>query len=85
MRKGTVLILEKHEMVDSDDVMAFYTKDEVYEADLVMCDDKIIKNRWGKYGTIVEPDFEHPIDRDLRMRLLLDIFKEITKQKGASI
>jgi len=86
MTKGTVLILDENEELDLDgDVMAFYTRTEVYQADLVIRGDKVIKNRWGRNGTIVDTGFEHLADQNIRIRLLLDIWNEMMKQKGAIV
>jgi hypothetical protein len=72
IRKGTVLYLE-----DEDKRMFGhgYRGENEYEADVIICGDKIIKNRWGKHGTIGEPYLEQQIEYSLR--ILLDIWNKM--------
>ncbi len=92
MRQGTVLFIDERETrsKDIDDVMDYISqsisRNYIYSTDIIILGDKIIKNRYGNNGTIVPPDYlEHPTEKDLRLRLLADIFREITGQKGVNI
>lgn len=77
---ANILLLLEGQNIDEKSLM----REDFYRADMIISGDKILKNRWGKYGRIVT-DYEHPIDQNLRMRLLLDIWNEITKRKGATV
>jgi hypothetical protein len=54
-------------------------REDVYKADMIFCGDKILKNRWGKHGTIMEP--YHALQQEDSYKVLLEIFNEITKKE----
>jgi len=86
MRKGIVLILDEGEMINAeDDIMAVYTRSEVYQADLVICGEKVIKNRWGKPGTIGGLSLEQRIEEEKKFHILLDIWHELMDRKLGEI
>ena len=74
MREGIVIILGDNEDINTVNQL------HIMKADLVIQGDRILKNRYGKYGNIVY-DFESPVEGNLRMGLLLDIWEQITKRK----
>lgn len=76
---SNLLFLNEGEDLQSNAI----AREDVYKADMIFCGDKILKNRWGKHGTIMEPYVDIQVDQN--RRILLDIFKEITKQKGAAV
>lgn len=85
MREGIVLVLDEREMINTEgDTMAFYTKSNVYRADLVICGDKILKNKWGRHGTIVEPYYD-AVQQEECYKILLEIFDEIVTKKEKEI
>jgi hypothetical protein len=60
MKEGTVLFIERSELIERHGLVAIKNykgmKDSVsiiYQADLILCGDKVLKNRWGKPGLIV--------------------------------
>jgi len=71
MISGTVLILDSEDQMKAgyDNLRA------VYSADVVICGNKVLKNRWGKHGTIGEPFLEQRAEHTLEV--LLDIWDKI--------
>jgi len=58
MKEGTVLFIERSELIERHGLVAIENykgmKDSIiYQADLILCGDKVLKNRWGKPGLIV--------------------------------
>jgi hypothetical protein len=75
MREGTVIFLEQEDGLES----AFREKTKAYMADVIICGDKVVKNRWGKHGTIMEP--YHALQQEECYKILLEIFNEIVTKK----
>jgi len=76
MKQGSVLVLDKEdEMLHSSN----YSRQLIYQADLILCGDKVIKNRWGKYGTIGEPYLQERVEYTLQV--VLDIWNMMKKGK----
>jgi len=76
MREGSVVVLDKEdEMLYSSN----YSRQLIYQADLILCGDKVIKNRWGKHGTIGEPYLQQQVEHTLQT--VLDIWNKMKKGK----
>jgi len=67
-----LLFLEDGENLQSISI----NREDVYEADMIICGDKVLKNRWGKHGTIGESLEQRVEDTH---RILLNIWNEIGK------
>jgi|GEM_PF-4090800 len=89
MREGRVIFVDECEIDSKDetDILEYIFRtphgDSVYTADIVICGDKIIKNRFGKQGTIMEPYVEIEVDQN--RRFILDILNLLMEEKGVSI
>jgi hypothetical protein len=76
MKEGSVVVLDKEdEMLYSSN----YSRQLIYQADLILCGDKVIKNRWGKHGTIGEPYLQQQVEHTLQT--VLDIWNKMKKGK----
>ena len=77
MREGRVVVLDKEDdMLHSS---SNYSRQLIYQADLILCGDKVIKNRWGKHGTIGEPYLQDRVEYTLG--IVLDIWNKMKKGK----
>jgi len=68
IREGTVVYIDDNDRIKSE---------KMYMADVIICGDKILKNRWSKCGTIGEPYLEQHVEDT--HRILLDIWNEMGK------
>jgi len=80
MKEGIVLVLDEREMINAkSDIMALYTRSDVYRADVVICGNKVLKNKWGKHGTIGEPYLEQHIEHT--HQIVLDIWDKVMQRE----
>lgn len=69
--------------VDSENDLNKLPREYVYRADMILCGDKVLKNRWGKHGIIMEP--YHQVLQENSYRILFDIFNEIKGGKKIEV
>lgn len=54
-------------------------REDIHKADMIFCGDKVLKNRWGKHGTIGEPYLEQHIEHT--HQIVLDIWDKVIQRE----
>ena len=81
MREGTVIFIDEKEFWHHNEpgkLVHGLSNQEIYKADLILCESKILKNRYGKTGVITE--FSNKKQEEI-YSLLVDIFDEMKEAK----